>query len=354
MDNDNNRRDLSPRKDLPVREDLAPRKDLKRGSRPPPSSRPSTSSLSILFVMGLVVVSAFVASGNVTPVDPNGPGGPPTLPPYYNPADYPVQHIITPTGGYSNGKKNLQLETFDVDNCGTNFAMLFVVDTSGSMSFEDKMGHEKQALNYFTSNMGGLSAIGIDSFGGEPGDIKTQVPISYYKDVKQEVSEKINGLTPHGGTPTKDVMELAYEQIQQSISNDDFPGYKYNLVLLTDGVPEKLPPRTCYVETYDPIDAPLPRCFAEDEDPTVPDNIPQEIKNLGVDVYAINVYSPNWGSDAFMYPYLTKLLSGVVSAPTSTHYYVSINGSNLSDVLQTIDQNICEEQVIGAPPTGTQ
>jgi len=322
------------------------------GSRPPPQKRPSTSSLSIVFVMGLVLVGAFIASGNLIPVDPNGPGGPPTLQPYYNPADYPNQHIVTPTGGFPGSKKNLQLETFQVDNCGQNSVIMFLIDTSGSMSYANKMSNEKKALSYFTSNMGGLSAIGIDNFGQEDG-VKTDLNLSYYKDVKNQVQQIINGFTPKGGTPTRDVMELAYKQLKQSITDEDYPGYAYNLVLITDGVPEKLPPRTCYVQTYDPNDAPLPRCFTVQEDPTVPTNIPQEIKDLGVDVYAINVYSPTWASDAFMFPYLDKLLRNVVSDPVNSHYYVSTNASNLSAILQSINNNICYNQLNGTANTTT-
>lgn len=321
------------------------------GSRPPPSKRPSTSSLSIVFIMGLVVVGAFVASGSLTPVDPNGPGGPPTLAPYYNPADYPAQHIVTPTGGFAAGKQNLQLQTFGVDNCGQNSVMLFLIDTSGSMSYDDKIGHEKAALSYFTSNMGGLSAIGIDTFGGGPGDVVTKLPLSYYKDVKTQVSQVINGLTANGGTPTRDAMALAYNQLDSATNEEEYPNYQYNLILITDGVPEQLPPRTCEVQTPDPLDAPLERCFAVEQDPTIPTDISAEIRSLGVDIYTINVYSPSYASDAFMYPYLTTLLEKIASEPTSTHYYVSVDGNNLSSVLQNINQSICQDEVAN-PNTG--
>jgi hypothetical protein len=299
--------------------------------------------------MGLVLVGAFIASGNFVPVDPNGPGGPPTLQPYYNPNDYPKQHIVTPTGGFPGSKKNLQLETFQVDNCGQNSVILFLLDTSGSMSYANKIGNEKNALTYFTSNMGGLSAIGIDTFGKEDG-VTTALPLSYFKDVKNKVSKVLSGLTPQGGTPTRDAMKLALSQLKQSITDEDYPGYAYNLVLITDGVPEKMPPRTCYVQTYDPRDAPLLRCFSIEEDPTVPTDISQEIKNLGVDVYAINVYSPTWASDAFMFPYLNTLLKKIVSTPVDTHYYVSTNASNLSAILQNINNNICYDQLNGTKP----
>jgi hypothetical protein len=333
------RQDIAPRRDIAPRADIAPRKDLTVGSRPPPQKRPSTSSLSILFVMGLVLVSAFIASGNWVPVDPNGPGGPPTLEPYYDSADYPVQHIISPTSGFSTGKKNLQLETFNVDNCGQNSVILFVIDTSGSMSYANKMGNTKKALQYFVNNMGGKSVIGIDTFSK---DAVQEVPLSYYKDVKDKVNQVIEGLNPDGWTVTKDALQMAYEQLNQSISEEDYPGYAYSLVLMTDGVPEiPNPPRTCEVSVPDPNLASGIRCFAQEEDPRVPVNIPNEIKNIGVDFYAINVYSPSYPSDKLLFPYLDTLLKQVVSPPTDTHYFVSTDASNLSQVLQNINSSIC-------------
>jgi von Willebrand factor type A domain len=333
------REDVAARNDIGPRRDLAPRKDLEVGSRPPPQKRPSTSSLSILFVMGLVVVGAFIASGSAVPVDPNGPGGPPTLAPYYNPADYPAQHIVTPTGGFQTGKKNLQLQTFQVDNCGENSAILFVIDTSGSMTYANKMGNTKAALKYFVSNMGGKSAIGIDTFSK---DVKTQVPLSYYNDVKAKVSEVINGLNPDGWTRTRDALQLAEDQLKQSITDEDFPGYTYNLILMTDGVPE-IPDlsRHCEVTVPDPNLASGIRCFAREEDPRYPTNIPDEIKTLGVEIYAINVYSPSYHSDYLLFPYLDTLLKQVASQPTNTHYFVSTNASNLKQVLQNINNTIC-------------
>jgi von Willebrand factor type A domain len=318
--------------------------NLPKGSRPPPTNRPSTSALSVLFVMGLVVVGSFIATGSFVPINPNGPGGPPTLAPYYNPEDYPVQKIITPTGGFGNGKQNLQLETFQVDNCGNNMLMLFVIDVSGSMQFYGKIDNEKKALSYFTTKMGGLSAIGIDTFSVSA---NTEIPLSYYKDVKQQVASVVNGLTPNGYTSTRDAMELAYTQLQQSIADDDYPGYKYNVVLMTDGVPEIPPPRTCEATAYDPNIGGL-RCFAKEQDPTVPPDISQEIRDLGADIYVINVYSPEYASDKALFPYLNALLEKISSQPLSTHYYISINGSTLPTVLQSINQNICENILNGS------
>jgi len=194
--------------------------------------------------------------------------------------------------------------------------------------------------------MGGLSGIGIITFG----DIAiNQLPLTYYKDSKTQVAQVINELQPNGYTKTRDAMEMAYDELKQSMEDDDFPGYKYNLILLTDGVPEIPPPRTCIAQTNDPNTAPLPRCFAVEQDPTQSPDITSEIKALGVDIYAINVYSPDYPSDKFFFPYLTPLLEKIASTPTDTHYFVSINGANLSDVLQSINSSICYNNLNGQP-----
>lgn len=319
------------------------------GSRPPPQKRPSTSSISILFVMALVVVAAFIASGSFAPVDPNGPGGPPTLEPYYNSANYPKQHIVMPTGNQPGAQKNLQLKTFGVDNCGANTVIFFVIDKSGSMSYANKIGNTKNAMKYFVNNMGGLSAIGIETFSK---DVVVDVPLNYYKDVKPQVNQVIDGLQADGWTRTKDALQEAYNRLSQSIKNEDYPGYAYNLVLLTDGVPEIPPdqPRTCEAQTYDPKDAPALRCFAREQDPRYPTDIATQIKNLGVDFYTINLYSPTWKSDQYMFPYLQTLLQGISSDPVKTHYYVSINAANLSDILKNIENNICYDEFNGTGP----
>lgn len=320
---------------------------LVEGSRPPPSKRPSTSSLSVLFVMALVVAGAFIASGSLVPLDPNGPGGPPTLEPYYNTADYPQQHIVPPTGSIPNGQQKLQLQTFNVDNCGENSAIMFVIDTSGSMSYAGKMDNTKRALHYFVNNIGGKTVIGINTFSK---DVITKLYLSYYKDVKKQVPGIINGLTPGGWTRTRDALESAKEELTKSIRDEDYPGYQYNLVLMTDGVPE-IPDagRHCEVTVPDPNLANGIRCFAREEDPRYPTDVSNEIKALGVDIYTINVYSPSYRSDKLLFPYLEALLKEVASPPLNTHYYVSTNASNLSEILKNISNSICYGSFNGIP-----
>lgn len=315
----------------------------KKGSRPPPSKRPRTEGFSILFIMGLVIAAAFVSSGGTTPVDPNGPGGPPTLEPHFNIEDYPQQKIVMPTDPQTQADTNLQLKTFNVSHCGKNSAMIFLIDTSGSMKFANKIDNTKRALKYFLDNLGGKSVVGLYSFSK---DVKEEVPINYYKDVKVEMDDAIAELRPDGHTRTRDGMELTRQKLQEVIEEKAYPGYKYSLIIMTDGVPEVPPsqPRNCYVTAYDPNTAPALRCFAREQDPRVPTNIASAIKQMGVGIYSVNIYSPNYPSDVVMFPYLEALLKEVADQPTDTHYFSSVNGENLTKILESVVSSICQDQ----------
>lgn len=311
-----------------------------RGSRPPPSQRPRTGGLSIFFIMGMVIAGAFYISGGGQPVDPNGPGGPPTLEPHFNRADYPAQRVIMPTDPQTDADRNLQLKTFNVSNCGKNTAMVFLIDTSGSMKFANKIDNTKTALKYFLNNLGGKSVVGVYTFSK---DVKEEVPIGYYKDNKKEVDESIEKLKPDGWTRTRDGMVLVRTKMAEIIQEEAFPGYKYSLVIMTDGVPE-IPPeekRTCYVTASDPNTAPALRCFAKEQDPREPTDVAKEIKTMGADIYSVNIYSPNYPSDVVMFPYLEALLKEVASQPTETHYFSSVNGQNLQKILDSVVNSIC-------------
>ena len=308
-----------------------------KGSRPPPSKRPRTSGVSIFFIMALVIAAAFISSGGGTPVDPNGPDGPPRLEPYYNASDYGEQKIVLPTDPQGEADNNLQLKTFLVEGCGEKTAMYFVIDTSGSMKFDNKLQKEQQALRDLLNvkRIGGKAVVGLATFSK---GAKEEVPLSYIKDVEDDIDKAISSMNADGWTSTRDAMELAKDRLQKSIEAEEFPGYKYAVVLMTDGVPE-IPdqPRTCIVTAPDPNLASGQRCFAEEQDPRVPVNIAEEITRLGVEIYAVNIYSPNNPpSDAAMYPYLKELLQGMATPPLDDHYFESLEGNNLDKVLGKI------------------
>lgn len=319
------------------------------------SGRPTHGSISpgigylyVLLAMFMIIGSGTLLSGGFVPVDPNGPGGPPTLDPYFNAKDYGEQKKIFPSNINRFADNNLQLKTFGVNVCGAKSAIMFVVDTSGSMKFERKMTKTQEAMLKFTEDYPGVGVIGLIRFSNEAQEL---IPLSKYKDVRGTFGSAVRNLKPDGYTKTRDAMQLAKQRLAEAIAAKKFPDYKYTLVLLTDGVPEQKPPRNCYVDTPDPnIPAPDKRCFAREQDPTFQPDITADIKNLGVTIYSINIYSPNYASDKFMYPHLTKLLKTVATRPEKPYYHESINAGDLVTVLKGVNNSICEQQgEIGTP-----
>lgn len=303
---------------------------------------PGIGYLYVLFTMIIAIAAGTVLSGGFVPVDPNSPGGPPTVEPYYDPNDYGKQEIIiTPGKPNPAGDRNLQLKTFMVNTCGQRTAIDFLIDTSGSMQFDGKMDKTKDALRAFTDKLVGKSAIGMQTFSK---DAKEVVPLSYYKDVKTEFAEAVDDLKPDGHTVTRDGFNLAKQKLIEAIQSDRFPDYNYALIVITDGVPELPPsePRTCVFQTPEPNLEVGYRCFTKEQDPTELPSVADDIKTMGVDIYAINLYSSSFPSDKAMLPYLQNLLQRASSTPTDTHYFTSINGDDLNRIFDTVTQTICD------------
>jgi hypothetical protein len=176
------------------------------------------------------------------------------------------------------------------------------------------------------------------------------VPFSYYKDSKGQVQATIDSLNPDGWTSTKDGMTLASRKLSEAITTNKFPGYKYYLILLTDGVPEipqypDKPPRQCEITVPDPLEPGGKRCFSVDQDPRLPPpGIASSIKSLGVEIYSIGIFSQT-SSDKAVEPNLVKLLQDVATPPitgANSHYYTSINANNLDIILKNIVASICD------------
>lgn len=311
--------------------------------RPSGSKGGGGGFLYVFLIMVLMIGAGTVLSGGFVPVDPNGPEGPPTLEPYFDPRDYGQQNVILPTDPQQNtADRNLQLKTFKVNTCGQKTVIDFLVDTSGSMEYDNKIGKTKDAMKTFVSKLPGKAGIGIQTFSD---DVQIELPMSYYRDVREDVDKAIEGLDAEGWTRTRDGFALAQQQIQAAKVSAKFPkDYKYVLILMTDGVPEiPYEPRTCYRVVPDSNLASGQRCFARDQDPTVIPNLADKLKSQGVSIYAINIYSPTVPSDKELYPDLKKLLQSVVTPPVDTHYYDTINANNLQKVLEDVITNACEE-----------
>jgi len=241
-------------------------------------------------------------------------------------------------------KKNLQLQTFTVKNaCTDKIAVDFLIDVSGSMQQDGKIGKTRTALRAFTDRMSDSSVIGMQIF-SDPDNVKEIIPLGLYTGVKvQEVKNAITNLRARGSTSTRSGFKLAYEKLSQAIGQNKFPRYKYNLVFLSDGVPEidGIVHNDANCLARAPIGNKI-RCFAKEQDPrgtpTDPEHIPSEIDTLGVDIYSIAITSR---FDAGLKEELLQLLRDVSSDPDSKYFYESIDGDNLTTVLDTVLKSIC-------------
>jgi len=294
----------------------------------------NSGTLYVVVIMLLVTsLSFFLVGGNLFNM--------PTSP---TPAAYPGKQEIVFSS--ESAKKNLQLQTFTVKNtCESKIAVDFLIDISGSMGFDNgiKQTNEKNAVKAFTSRMVDKSVIGIQTF-SSPQLVRENVPLSYYKDSKAQVQNTINTLPADGATSTRDAFNLAKQKLSAAISQKKFPGYKYVIILLTDGIPEAEPIKTdsnsCEIVVQD-TERNVPRCFAKIQDPRIPTDISAEIKGQGVEIYSLALTSPH-SSDRALQPSLTKLLQDVASTPLSTHFYSSDNGQDLKTQLDSVFTDICE------------
>lgn len=340
------------------------------------SGKPSTDSrtsgigyLYIVVIIFLAVAGATLFTGGSIPVDPNGPEGPPTLPPYFD-ISTDEQKIVFPSGALTpNPEGNLQLKTFKVNTCGQTSAIDILIDTSGSMTDEDKIDKLKDSLKTFTKSFSGTTAVTMQTFSA---NVKEIVPWGLYKNNKTEVQTEINDLDAKGHTRMRDGFKMAKEKLSEAINQNKFPGYTYSLLLISDGVPEIPPPddaspydpgkcgmpnvpapagddRDCYVRVCDPVTAPALRCFAKKQDPRATPgdstNFAKQIKDMGVSIYAIGLYADS-SSDKKLRNWLEPLLQEVVSQPASTHYYAYDNNSeNLKKIFESIVTKICDDQI---------
>ncbi len=234
----------------------------------------------------------------------------------------------------SNGSR-LQLKTIKFKECASKAAVGLIVDRSGSM-LGAKMNNLQDALSTFTTNLGGQSVIGMVSFSSGNREVTEDVPFSRYQDVKGQVASAIRSYNPPGGsTHTRAAFELMKERIIEAQKN--FPENNFAMILLSDGIPEsEVEASSC------PSGRRFGnRCFALTQDPTQDPNIAKDIRDAGINVYAIAIYNKNDASDIYFLPDMRNMMQNIVTDPAN--FYETPDPAKLKQIYKEIAQRICSD-----------
>lgn len=268
----------------------------------------------IVIVLFLIVVAAStLLTGGIFPKLTN------SVPPNQGQEYIP----ITPAPGEINqSNDSLQLKTITFKGCSGTVTVDFLLDRSGSMgdrtpTGETKISRLKQAVLDLTGKLDDTSVIGIQSFSSR--SITNDVPVSYYKDVKSIIPNKVNALQASGSTPTHDALAYSYAVLQNALPK--FSNRKFNFILISDGKPVP--------------DSQDPRLFNP--------NPADQIKALGVNVFTLAVYDSGQAND----PKLRDLLKSIASKPEN--YYEAQNADQVTGLLQSISTKLCESPATPTP-----
>lgn len=113
--------------------------------------------------------------------------------------------------------------------------VIFVLDTSGSMSEDDKMGKAKAALRHGVNTLDARDRFNIVSFAGEEHLLNEGLLVGN-DDGKRQAREFIDRMKASGGTNINDALLAAFKQANQGGKLE--PGERTQMiVLITDGQP---------------------------------------------------------------------------------------------------------------------
>jgi len=261
----------------------------------------SKGGIGIITLMIVIILGSIFLVGGIFPNLPN--------------TDPNAEKFTVITGMPLDSRNSLQLKTIKFKKCSEQTTVDLLLDRTGSMGSrtptgQTKIARLKEAVLVLTGQLSDQSVVGIQSFSSL--SITPDVPISYYKDVKGIIPSKVNALNADGQTPTHDALTFSLDRLREAIPK--FPGRQFNFILISDGHPVP--------------DSQDPRLFSP--------NPADEIKNLGVNVYTLGIFTSGQASD----PKLAELLKSIASRPEN--YYEAQTGDQTTKLLEAISSKICK------------
>jgi hypothetical protein len=218
----------------------------------------------------------------------------------------------------------------------SNIAVDFLVDESGSMLAGNKMTQVKGVLKEYIRTLPAKSLVAIQSFAEPPQASKEEQAFVEVGPNRNNIITKIDSsLNPdqNWATYMREGFKLAQSKLASKKS-----GYKYYLVLISDGVPEvdvcaNGNPRNgvCSGEL---------RNYDLGQDPTYTGlgqpNIPSQIKNSGVTIYSVGIFTDD---DQQVNAQLETLLKNIASSPSN--YFQADNAGQLTNIFSQLAKDIC-------------
>jgi Ca-activated chloride channel homolog len=106
--------------------------------------------------------------------------------------------------------------------------VLLVVDTSGSMNDENRLGRAKDGLGTFFREVSPQDSVGLTIFSDR---IEPLVPISPFRRERERLKSAVSGLSADGGTAFYDATAKGFEQVRRRAGRSRINA----VVVLTDG-----------------------------------------------------------------------------------------------------------------------
>lgn len=289
------------------------------------------AAISFLIIAVVIIGSLMLVGGTLTPKlnkqDPNNVG---------------VPDISSfPTGVDS----NLQLKTFKFKQCADTAAIYFLLDTSGSMAYNNgiKIGNLRDSVTYFANSMSNTSVSALREFSTST---SLRVPVGIGN--KNKIISAVSSLVPGGATHTRNAFDAAKGDLAAAVANSKFAKYNFNVIFFTDGIPEtqenanalcsQNPPPADLCDTSG-ISGLKCRCFAQDQDPTSTANAIKAMKSgtgKSIRIFSIFLFDP--ARDGFFASRAKPLVQGVAS-PDS--YFETTDSTQLKSIFSQISGKVC-------------
>lgn len=122
------------------------------------------------------------------------------------------------------------IKTVEKKNDSVNGNYVFLIDVSGSMSGDSRLGLAKYGLNKLVENLGEGDKVSIVTYASGVNTVLDSGECS--EEGKDIIKNKINGLKAYGATYASGGLEMAYELAQKNFISD---GGNNRVIIISDG-----------------------------------------------------------------------------------------------------------------------